>query len=65
MRRNENFILRQVADMTVIVPVGAAPEQFPGMISVAQTYQVERKQAEADVKAFLEKLKPAGAVDGL
>ena len=89
MRRNENFILRQVADMTVIVPVGAATEQFPGMISVnetgaflwelldkeqtlqslgealAQTYQVERKQAEADVKAFLEKLKPAGAVDGL
>ena len=89
MRRNENCILRQVADMTVIVPVGAATEQFPGMISVnetgaflwvllekeqtlqslgealAQTYQVERKQAEADVKAFLEKLKPAGAVDGL
>ena len=89
MRRNENFILRQVADMTVIVPVGAATEQFPGMISVnetgaflwallekeqtlqslgealARTYQVERKQAEADVNAFLEKLKPAGAVDGL
>ena len=89
MRRNENFSLRQVADMTVIVPVGAATQQFPGMISVnetgaflwellekeqtlqslgevlAQTYQVERKQAEADVNAFLEKLKPAGAVDGL
>ena len=89
MRRNENFILRQVADMTVIVPVGAATEQFPGMISVnetgaflwallekeqtlqslgealAQTYQVEREQAEADAEAFLEKLKPAGAVDGL
>lgn len=89
MRRNENFILRRVADMTVIVPVGAATEQFPGMISVNETgaflwelleqeqtlqslgealvlaYQVEQEQAEADASAFLEKLRPAGAVHGL
>ena len=89
MHRNENFILRQVADMTIIVPVGTATERFPGMISVNDTgvflwdmleteqsvqsmsealteeYQVEREQAEADVKAFLAKLEQAGAVDGL
>lgn len=37
MRRNENFILRRVADMTVIVPVGRETERFPGMISVNGT----------------------------
>ena len=37
MRRNENFILRRVADMSVIVPLGAAAEAFPGMISVNET----------------------------
>lgn len=90
MRRNENFILRRVADMSVIVPLGAAAEAFPGMISVNETgaflwdlleqeqtlqkpletplcavYSVEREQAEADAAAFLDKLRPVGAVDGL
>ncbi|MDO4314595.1 MAG: PqqD family protein [Oscillospiraceae bacterium] len=37
MKRNENFILRRVADMTVIVPVGRETERFPGMISVNET----------------------------
>lgn len=37
MRRNENFILRRVADMTVIVPIGQETERFPGMISVNET----------------------------
>ena len=88
MRRNENFILRRVADMSVIVPLGAAAEAFPG-ISVNETgaflwdlleqeqtlqslgdalcavYSVEREQAEADAAAFLDKLRPVGAVDGL
>lgn len=89
MRRNENFILRQVADMSVIVPLRAAAEAFPGMISVNETgaflwelleqeqtlqslgdalcaaYSVEQEQAEADAAAFLDKLRPVGAVDGL
>lgn len=34
MRQNENFILRKTADLTVILPVGEASLQFPGMISV-------------------------------
>lgn len=37
MRRNENFILRQTADLTVILPVGEASVHFPGMISVNET----------------------------
>ena len=82
MRRNENFILRRVADMSVIVPLGAAAEAFPGMISVNETGAflwdlLEQEQtlqslgdalcavAEADAAAFLDKLRPVGAVDGL
>lgn len=37
MRRNENFILRQTAGLTVILPVGEASVHFPGMISVNET----------------------------
>ena len=37
MRRNENFILRQTADLLVILPVGEASIHFPGMISVNET----------------------------
>lgn len=37
MRRNELFILREAADMNVILPVGPASNQFPGMISVNET----------------------------
>lgn len=37
MRRNENFILRQTADLMVILPVGEASVRFPGMISVNET----------------------------
>ena len=37
MRRNENFILRQTADLTIILPVGEASVHFPGMISVNET----------------------------
>ena len=88
MHRNEEFLLRQVAGMTVILPVGKASETFPGMISVNETgaflwellkteqtlstltaamtesYQVEAEQAEADIRAFLERLAAAGAVMG-
>ena len=36
MRRNENFILRRVAVMSVIVPLGAAADALPGLISVVE-----------------------------
>lgn len=34
MKRNTNFLLREVAGTLVIVPVGAATVDFPGMITV-------------------------------
>lgn len=34
MRRNEQFLLREAAGMTLIVPVGEAVERFPGMLTV-------------------------------
>lgn len=37
MRQHENFILRQTAGMTIILPVGEASVKFPGMISVNET----------------------------
>ena len=37
MKRNADFLLRQVAGSQVLVPVGAATKQFPGMIRVNPT----------------------------
>lgn len=34
MKRNGNFILRCVADTWVLMPVGAAVVEFPGMIKL-------------------------------
>ena len=86
MKRNENFLLRDVAGTMVIVPVGAAVSAFPGMITMNDTaaylwellekeqtveslaaglmerYEVDVQKATADVEAFLETLKPTGAI---
>lgn len=37
MKRNPDFLLRDVAGQQVIVPVGAAAEKFPGMITINDT----------------------------
>lgn len=37
MKRNPNFLLRDVAGTKVIVPVGEAVSAFPGMITVNST----------------------------
>lgn len=34
MKRNENFLLREVAGTLVVVPVGTAVSAFPGMITL-------------------------------
>ena len=34
MRRNENFLVRQVVGKYVLAPVGEAAQQFSGMITV-------------------------------
>jgi len=86
MKRNEDFLLRDVAGSLVIVPVGAAVTAFPGMITLNATaaylwelleteqtvdtltaalmdrYEVEQTRAREDVVAFVERLKPTGAL---
>lgn len=37
MKRNEEFILREVAGTQVLVPVGEATKTFPGMVTVNAT----------------------------
>lgn len=34
MRRNPDFLLREVADTTVVVPVGEATREFSGMVTL-------------------------------
>lgn len=86
MKRSSDFLLREVAGTTVIVPVGAAASTFPGMISVNATgaylweqleteqteqtlvqalterYDVDEEKALVDVKAFVARLRPTGAI---
>ncbi len=54
MRRNPNYILRRTADTIVIVPVGRAAVDFPGMISVNDTGEMlwellEQERTEAQL----------------
>ena len=37
MKINENFLLREVAGNTIVVPVGDAAERFSGMIKINET----------------------------
>ncbi len=37
MRRNSDFVLRQVAGKNVVVPLGKAAENFRGMITLNKT----------------------------
>ena len=48
MKQNPNYILRSVADSLVIVPVGEATKDFPGMITVNPTSQFLWEQLAAD-----------------
>lgn len=37
MVRNENFLMQEVAGKQVVVPVGTAAAEFPGMITLNET----------------------------
>ena len=37
MKRNANFLLREVAGAVVVVPVGAAARSFPGMMRLNES----------------------------
>lgn len=52
MKRRPDYILREVADTTVIIPVGKAAVEFPGMISVnemgKQIWELLREERTED-----------------
>ena len=62
MIRNGNYLLRQVADTWVIVPVGQAAVEFAGMVTLNATGAyiwelLEKEQTlESLAEALLEKL---------
>lgn len=88
MKRNPDFLMREVADTVVVVPVGAATAKFPGMITLngtgaflwqqleqeqtldsltaamVENYEVSEDVARADVRSFLDRLVPTGAILG-
>lgn len=61
MRRNADFLLREVADSLVLVPVGPATKFFPGMIRLNETGRfvwelLEQEQSEESLAdALLDK----------
>jgi hypothetical protein len=58
MRRNPDFLLRDVAGTKVIVPIGAAVTAFPGMITVNDTgaYLWELLETEQTVDSLADAL---------
>lgn len=54
MKRNEDFLLRDVAGSLVIVPVGAAVMAFPGMITINATaaFLWEKLETEQTVESL-------------
>lgn len=57
MRRNPDFLLRDVAGALVIVPVGKASVDFPGMITLNATgaFLWELLETEQTVDSLVEK----------
>lgn len=58
MKRNPEFLLRDVADTLVVVPVGQASRSFPGMITLNATgaYLWELLETEQTVSSLVNAL---------
>lgn len=65
MKRNPDYLLREVADTLVVVPVGAAANDFYGMITLNQTgaYLWELLRSEQTVQSLTEALMDEYAVE--
>lgn len=65
MKRNDNFLLRDVAGTLVVVPVGAAVTAFPGMITLNPTgaYIWELLETEQTVQSLVDALVARYEVD--
>lgn len=61
MKRSPNFIMRQVAGSWVVVPVGGAAREFPGMIRLNQSGKLiwelleQEQTAESLTQALLDR----------
>lgn len=61
MKRSPNFLMRQVAGSWVVVPVGAAAREFPGMIRLNQSGKLiwelleQEQTADSLTQALLER----------
>jgi hypothetical protein len=58
MKHNPNYILHKRADTSVIVPIGGAARDFPGMITVNETgamlwEMLDNEHTEAELVAAL------------
>jgi hypothetical protein len=58
MKLKEDFVLRQVADTWVVLPLGAATVDFNGMLTLNETgaFLWQRLQAGADADALVSAL---------
>ena len=65
MRRNADFLLREVADTLVVVPVGAAAGNFAGMITLnaVGAFVWEQLAQEQTVESLTDALVAEYAVD--
>lgn len=65
MKRSANFLLREVADTQVLVPLGEAAITFPGMVTLNATgaYIWELLETEQTLQSLAEALAEHYAVD--
>lgn len=65
MKRNSDFLLREVAGTLVVVPVGTAAVAFPGMITLNATsaFLWELLETEQTVQSLTEALTNRYAVE--
>ncbi len=58
MKRNPDYMIKQAADMILIVPVGKAAAEFPGMISINETGRMlwELLEEEHSIEELVELL---------
>ena len=58
MKQSPDFLLRDVANSVVLVPVGAATERFPGMITLNETGKIlwEALETEQTLDSLTAKL---------
>ena len=72
MKRNTDFMLRDIAGEVILVPTGAATQQFNGMITLNEVaafiwkimdeFEVDEETARTDVEGFVGVLYEHGLV---